>query len=262
MEVRYITNSAKIYPDMIKIIIYNEPKAVPVGYRQRGKREKKENYIPSTRSIMRTRQNLQDLVKCNRFELFCTFTFDRRKIDRYNLNACYLAMSKWLHNQKALNSPALAYVIVPERHKDGAIHFHALINGFCGRLKPSGHFQNGREVFNITGYRSGFSTAVKIDNVDKVSSYVRKYITKDMVKDFGRRRYFASRNLIRPVKQTNTNYFEDCLPFGRKEVFEGSDFTIYELDPHFCQKVLDKKLASNYINNIPPFKNSVMSHNV
>lgn len=240
MEVRIISNIAKVYPNMIQILIYKDPKSIVVGTPRYGRRQKPDVFVPSERSVSRTRNNLSDIVKCNNFELFCTFTFDRRKVDRYSLNSCYRVMSTWLHSQQIKANGDLRYVVVPERHKDGALHFHALISGLKTPLKDSGHVQNGRTIYNIPGYRSGFSTAVKIDNIDKVSSYIRKYITKDMIKEFGRRRYFCSRNLIRPTKVVNSNYFKNCLPLGRKHIADCGEFDIYELDPHFFQKVLDK----------------------
>lgn len=241
MPVRHISNITKVYPDMIKILIYKEPKAFYISNgRLVGKRQKRDDFVPSDRSVRRTRESLSDLVRCNDFELFCTFTFDRRKVNRYNMNECYSVMSRWLHAQQVRAEGHLKYVVVPERHKDGALHFHALISGFKGALKASGHVQNGRDVYNITSYRSGFSTAVKIDDIAKVSSYVRKYITKDMIKEFGRKRYFCSNNLTRPEKVVNSNYFADCLPLGKTHIYDSGEYDIFNLDPHFCQKVLDK----------------------
>lgn len=238
MQVRYITNVTKVYPDMIKVILYKEPKAIVVSHKQ-GKRKKRDNFKPTERSVKRSRESLHDLVYCNDFDLFCTFTFDRRKIDRYNINSCYGVISRWLHAQQVNSKGLLKYIVVPERHKDGALHFHALISGFNGRLKDSGHVQNGRKVYNITSYRSGFSTAVKIDNLPAVANYVRKYITKDMIKDFGRKRYFCSKNLQRPEKIVNSSIFKDCLPLGRHHVFDAGDFDVYNLNPDFCKKAID-----------------------
>lgn len=230
-EVRAITNITKEYPKMIQVLVYKEPVVIPSHQARTGKRKKRKNFTPSERSVRRTQQTIKDIVLCNDFELFCTFTFDSAKIDRYDINACFTAMSGFLHNAKYTHSRALKWLVVPEHHKDGAFHFHALLSGYNGILKATKCHQNGRQIFNISGWRRGFSTAVKIDNKDAVANYVRKYITKDMMTEFGRRRYFASRNLVRPVKTINSDKFKNSLPLFRQKVYEGNDYDIWTLQP-------------------------------
>ncbi len=194
-----VFNSVKEYPKMIKICIYREPFAVSHNPRPK----KRSNSETSFSSVMRTRTALEDLCICNNFELFCTFTFDPSRYNSKNLLDCRRYMNTWLHNAKFRHSRHLEYLVVPELHKSGAIHFHALLRGYEGQLKDSKHTQHGRKVYNIPHWHFGFSTCCKIDNQDAVSRYIRKYITKDMLLLPGKKRYFCSQRLNRPIKSTN-----------------------------------------------------------
>lgn len=207
---KYIYNSVKEYPDMITVKYYKIPMLVPKVVRKREikKHKEDEEIIPSRYSITRTRILISDICVCNNFDLFCTFTFDPKRVNSFNILQCRRMMNTWIRNAKQRHSPDLSYLIVPELHESGRIHFHALLRGFNGALKDAKLQQNGRDVYNIKNWRFGFSTAVKIDNILAVSRYIRKYITKDMITFPGKKRYFCSQNLIRPIKEIN-----HCLDF-------------------------------------------------
>lgn len=204
----YIFNSIKEYPDMIKVYIYREPIRSP----QNRNRHRRKDPETSEASIIRTKTAISDLCLCNQFDLFCTFTFDPKRFNSKSIVYVKKYINTWCHNAKSRHSKALQYLIIPERHKSGAYHLHALIKGYNGRLRNSGHKQGGRTVYNIPNWSFGFSTAVKIDNQLAVSKYIQKYITKDMVLFPGKKRYFCSQGLKRPEKQTN---FMGIIPFLR-----------------------------------------------
>ena len=221
--VRFITNVNKDYPTMSKIIIYKEPSSF-FSCEYHGTRRKSDqitnDFQAATRSLTRTKTMIKDICACNSFDLFCTFTFDPKKVDRYNIAGCCGIMTRWLFRQRDNHSPELKYLVIPELHKDGAIHFHALLANYNGSLKDSKIVQNGRKVYNLTRYRFGFSTAVKIDSMPAVANYVTKYVTKDMLKVFNKHRYFVSRNIRRPIKTVNDSRFRDVLPLFKKKVYE------------------------------------------
>lgn len=231
MQVRVVNNITKEYPDMIKVLVYKTPKYYEVSDRniKRNSSSVGDDYIPSVSSLNRTKILVRDIVLCNDFDLFCTFTFDPSKVNRYNYGQCYGKISRWLHHQKD-KAPDLKYLVVPEQHKDGAWHFHALIANYNGSLRDSKHRSgSGRRVYNITSYRSGFSTAVEIDNREAVASYVTKYITKDFIKTFNKRRFFCSRNLQRPVKTVNSPILSLTLPLFRQKVSDLPDKELFIL---------------------------------
>lgn len=221
-----IFNSVKEYPDMIKVKIYRQPFVAPTGRRRRG--TPNPNAEPSNMSIARTRTMISDLCICNQFDLFCTFTFDPKRVNSFNIVKCRHIMNTWIRNAKLRHSPGLTYLIVPELHESGRIHFHALLRGFNGQLKDANLQQNGRDVYNIKNWRFGFSTAVKIDNIVAVSRYIKKYITKDMILLPGKKRYFCSQDLVRPTKDTNKLLdWLDKIPADKVEFFANPDCEYY-----------------------------------
>lgn len=160
------------------------------------------------RSLRRTQKELQDLVDCNNFEWFGTFTFDPAKIDRHDPKAVKNAMSIWLNNQRR-HSPDMLYILVPERHKDGAIHFHALLGNYNGKMAHSGSEWQKQPIFNVVSYQLGFTNFTKIRDKAKTANYCRKYITKDMANTApNERRYWRSKNLLKPVKTYNESLEE------------------------------------------------------
>lgn len=225
MADQLIFNSCKEYPDMIKICIYREP--LPVSSNLGKKRSKKvRSKTPSVRSLARTKTTLEDLCLCNEFDLFCTFTFDPKRYNSKSILFCKQYMSTWIHNAKARHSKNLQYLIIPELHKSGAIHFHALFKFYEGKLRPSGVYQNGREVFNIPHWHFGFSTCCKIDNQEAVSRYICKYITKEMITFGGEKRYFCSQGLKRPERSHNIDlsFLSKLPPLFHQKIMSCSNF--------------------------------------
>lgn len=166
------------------------------------------------RSIRRTRKTIKDYVLCNQFDLFVTFTFSPAKVDRVDINACKVKMNNWLKNQKRRNGK-FAYIIVPELHKDGALHFHALLRSYTGKViesidKDTGLLKKnkyGQQLYALAGYTLGWSDVKYIDDEKdsqtKVGFYIQKYITKDMLRFKNKNRYWCSRSLIKPIRENN-----------------------------------------------------------
>lgn len=229
---KLIFNTLKVYPNMIQIIIYTNPINVPEHVRM-GKRKTIEDKLANPRSISRTKSVIRDLIICNDFDLFCTFTFNPKRYDRYKLSVCKVVMENWLRNSRFRHSPELSYLVVPELHKDGAIHFHALLKNYNGNLKDTKRTTNyGFKIFNITGWRAGFSTAVPIKDKEKVSNYVSKYITKDMITFANKKRYFCSKGLKRPIRYQNTNFFEKIKNIKPSYSYKNKDaeYLLYDID--------------------------------
>lgn len=147
-------------------------------------------------------------LACNNkpWEYFVTFTFNSDKVDRYDFSVVSKKLSKWLNHIKSRSCPDFGYIIVPEKHKDGAWHFHGLFKN-CDNLNfiDSGIKDNqGRTIYNISNYKFGFTTATKLSDIDKAVSYILKYISKDLFGDNlkGKKRYWRSKNLQMPVVET------------------------------------------------------------
>ena len=157
-------------------------------------------------SFKRAKDKIFEIAAANDWSYMVTLTLDKDKIDRYDKDVVKNTVGKWLDNM--VQRKGLIALLVPEHHKDGAIHFHGLVNdtltftpsgnykikGKKGTVKLSTLRKKGKnitdsdvqEVFNIKEYKLGFSTAVKLDgNVTAVSYYMTKYCTKDLKKIFG-----------------------------------------------------------------------------
>ncbi len=236
-EIYQVVHSyAKIYPNMTKLFVFNHPSKVRIkGFEPRDKQiqDNKPNSDPVALidSLRRTKTRLSDIVVSNNFDLFCTFTFAD---DRQNVNRLKKQMSKWLNHQQE-RTGKFAYLIVPEFHKDGqSIHFHALFKDYGGALVDTGHkTKRGQPSLVIKSYKLGYSTAVEIDDIEKVGSYVKKYITKDMPQFNGKKRYWCSHGLIRPDKVLNPVAF----PADMRDFTEEYQMTTMRL--HIAHKRID-----------------------
>lgn len=242
LELRFVTNITKEYPDMFKIVVYKEPQPFFrtdfTGIGEKKKRDR-EDYVPAISSVRRTKTTVQDIVLCNDFDLFCTFTFDPKKIDRYNYNKCLSCMRRWFSHQRELSlkyGKTLKYIVIPEQHKDGAWHFHGLMSGYSSTLKDTGlRTQSLRKIYNITSFRSGFTTAVQIDDKRAVSTYITKYISKSFIKTFNGRRFFCSQGLIRPKRELNSGLIRRLrseFPVLVQPVAETTSQFIFHIDKH------------------------------
>lgn len=154
-------------------------------------------------SVKRTVNKIYEITHANKWAWFVTLTLDGKKVNRYDYSECVKAVSEWLYNFKRTASD-LVYIVVPERHKDGAFHFHALFsNSPFLRMSFSGHFTKaGEPIYNVENYKLGWTTATEVENNEAVAKYITKYITKDLCSSTkGKKRYWASRNALRPVEQ-------------------------------------------------------------
>lgn len=184
-----------------------------------------------TDNLRRAKQAIYDLAALNEWRYFITLTLDGEHIDRYNPAQIVKPVTKWLDNM--VQRRDLQYMIVPEYHKDGAIHFHGLINGDL-RLADSGTVKvHGRKkpikratarkqkldegeletVYNIDDYKLGFSSAISIyGERDTLAKYMTKYITKDLQKIFGRRYWAGGKALRRKPPSVALDLKFDAIP--------------------------------------------------
>ena len=160
--------------------------------------------IPSeenvSRSIRRAKTSIYDYVICNDdLDLFVTLTLDKDNVNRYDYKEIIKKLNNWLDNHKRRNN--LKYVLVPEHHKDGAIHFHGFFNSSSLRLVDSGHKTvKGQVIYNLPQFRFGFTTGIKtVGTRSKIANYICKYITKQSDNKIGGRYYLHSNNLLSPT---------------------------------------------------------------
>lgn len=152
----------------------------------------------------RAMQIVYDIARSNKWDWFITLTFDPFKVDSMDYLACVQAMKCFT---QVLQKSGFVYLLVPEQHKSGAYHFHGLVKGrlpVVPARNPEGHLivdDTGRQVYNISIYDYGFTTATAIDDQAKAAGYVAKYLTKELTVPKGKKRYWASRSCQRPKEE-------------------------------------------------------------
>ena len=188
-------------------------------------RTEKEVQHSLNNAVSRSRQAVYNLSLSNSWDWFVTLTFSPEKVDRYDYDSCVKAMKQFLKQLRRW-CPDVHYLFVPEMHKDGAYHFHGLIGNTEGlKMTDSGVRQHGRNVFNIDGYKYGWSTATKVGSSRKAGSYLTKYISKDLCQVAkGRKRYWASKNLVLPEKETMSVDFEGAKEEILDNMFDSASY--------------------------------------
>ena len=151
---------------------------------------------------------------CNNWEYVIHMTFDKEKIDRYDLNLIKQKLLKWINNYNQNNNTNIKYLLIPEQHKDSAWHIHGLIMNIPKEhlkefkendvipIKIKSKIAQGEKVFDWDKYSNkfGFVLIEEIRNAEAISKYITKYITKDLKKTtikLNEKMYYCSKNLRR-----------------------------------------------------------------
>lgn len=175
-------------------------------------------------SVNRTVNQIYAISRANRWEYFITLTLDPKKLDSTDFSLVSGKLNIWTNNLKKRYAPDLKYIIVPELHKDKSKwHFHGLFANIGKMpLSFSGKVCVGRfvyeyakkpfatKIYNLPLWKYGFSTATIIRDSSKASSYITKYITKDLSHILqNQHRYLASQNVDKPLERVfNIDYDE------------------------------------------------------
>lgn len=245
------------YVDSVQLRVYNRPfittedvaktpLAVPFEELQKEvhtselSKEREERNNQS--SMNRTIQKIYEVSRANTWEYFMTLTVDRKKIDSSNYDLLCNKVSKWINNIRIRYAPDLKYLIVPELHKDGIhYHFHGLLSDIGNiKLVDSGITKDGQTIYNLANWKYGFSTVTKVQDTRRVSSYITKYITKDLCAvSKNRRRYWVSKNCDRAKLSVFNLPVEDITEFIDRNGY---------LIQHASTVVIEKAgLSVNYI---------------
>ena len=202
------THYKLVHMRSVRISGYEERKPSPIIRRSGSDAEKFES------SLSRSRSAVWERALCNPWDLFVTFTLDKTKCDRHNLNDTYKRIAKFINNYNSRTDANVKYLLIPEPHKDGAWHFHGLLSGLplhhlklftvgdnipC-RLKQMLH--DGRKLYTWPAYTEafGFATLEPIIDPERCAAYMTKYITKDLGRssiELNHHLYYCSKGLKR-----------------------------------------------------------------
>lgn len=159
------------------------------------------------RAMRRARSAVHDIAMSNDWAWFVTLTLDARQVDRYDMTAITRKMNNWLDNH--VRRHGLAYVLVPERHKDGAVHFHGFFNDALRAVDSRHKDGHGHRVYNLPQWTLGFTTAIALyGNKQSAVGYVCKYVSKQREK-IGGRWYYSGGALRKPEIQLTDANIED-----------------------------------------------------
>ena len=169
------------------------------------------------RSMRRARAKVRRIALANEFRWFVTLTLDPEKVDSKDGAAVVKMLNAWCSN--AVQRQGLKYILVPERHKKGGIHFHGFFSDALeavdsGTMKPPGGGKprrprskaqredwlrnGGQVVYNLPRWTWGFTTAMELyGEYPAAVAYVCKYIGKDGEKPAGRW-YYSGGDLREP----------------------------------------------------------------
>lgn len=195
-------------------------------------------------SMKRAKDSIFDYVLNNDFEYFFTGTINPEYCDSKEPKEVLKPVTHWLNHMQ--QRYGLSYLMIAERHKSGAIHFHGVLRSdkplrmedsgtklYKGYNKPVSNEKaeklglfGGRTVYNLKTWSFGFSTAIQLTG-DKMNTafYITKYITKDCKKIFGRF-FWHSRNLKKPqvlISDIDFDSLESVERNGFKYQFKRGD---------------------------------------
>lgn len=228
------------YGDLIKVVYFSTPRKVS-GFEDNKKtphRCQKTKILASDekaerfkQSISRAKSRVFELAICNEFKYFCTFTQDEKKRDRFDLKEFRKDFAQLVRNlnRSRAEDDKIKYLLIPEKHKNGAWHLHGLLKGLNDKdlrkftLKETlpyrirNTIKNGESVYDWETYskRFGYFTCTEIKNISACSRYITKYVTKDMQSinlEAGEHLFFASQGL--KGKETLLYHYDGKLDIG------------------------------------------------
>lgn len=229
---RFYKTKIKEYPNGTKqltvyknaIFVENGSNSITLSNTTEKEKDLNEKELEKMREIWKIKTKIKDYVLCNDFNTFWTLTFNS---DRYDYDNAFEKLSKWLRKMRDKYGK-FRYIVIPEIHKDGAIHFHGVFGGFKGPLVDSGVKHRNVTVFNCNDWQYGFTTITRMRNKEKCASYVTKYFTKQMQETIvkkGQKKYWLSKGLEKPA----VTYSADDLSGNLQPSYENDVCSIYKL---------------------------------
>ncbi len=266
----------------LEIAAYHSPRA-----RRTGERLAASGRMPAPsdqtqeertrRQLYAIRRRIKGYALANDFKWFATLTFDPGKVNSLDYGAAKATLLRWCRRTRDRHGK-FDYLLIPELHKSGAVHFHGLLGdvpaGFEQAANPrTGKpiIRHGRQAYNLTDWEYGFSDCEPIEDRERAASYITKYVTSALLTDkemYNKKRYFNSQGLKKPTvtyeMRDNTELGRFTPNFGVVETGEDGrnlvDIGIYNLSADPETGTLSQEDA-DYLIVSKPSKNKVYSGN-
>ncbi|MER7284087.1 hypothetical protein ABT369_57740, partial [Dactylosporangium sp. NPDC000244] len=145
------------------LIVKIDDDSIDVSISEKTEKTDDEKELEKIRNLWKIRTKIKDYVLSNEFNYFWTLTFDS---DRYNYAVAFEKMGRWLERMRKKHGK-FDYIMIPELHKDGAIHFHGVTGGLNAVIRDSGVKHKGVKVYNCSDWDHGFTTLTKIRSREK-----------------------------------------------------------------------------------------------
>lgn len=169
------------------------------------------NDVRLNNNLLRAKATVFEYAYCNDFDYFITLTLDSSKKNRHDLDKYIKDFGQFIRDYRKKHSCDIQYLLIPERHSDGAWHMHGLIKGIpCEQLQINEHgyldWYDYRERF-------GWVSLSRVRSREGVSKYITKYITKDMRdRKKNKKLYYVTRGLKRAKVIKKGTFFAQNMP--------------------------------------------------
>jgi len=156
------------------------------------RRKKSKSTFKLMQNVMRTKRRIRRFITILTHNTgspsFATFTYSKPQMNMQE------AIEQWRSFTRKMKKeyPSVAFIRVPERHKSGAVHFHAVLFGLpehlpCSMKKMGRRWIHAcrsdapcerrlRSLAKVWGL--GFVDLSKVRSERAIGSYVAKYLTK------------------------------------------------------------------------------------
>ena len=224
MEKQFYVSKTLVYKENIQVVDYGVYKDYILlkSKREKGFEELEEKKKEKTeqKEIQRIEQSrakriIKELALCNPFEFFYTQTL---KQNRYDLDNFIKEIQKMFKAYKRKNKNFI-YLIIYEKHEDGAYHLHGLVGGLGLDVYTNDNGYLSLADLEVLGFNSLKRLGTTAEDKAKVANYITKYITKDFLKTLKGSTYFRS-NGLKTAKRTVI----DDIDFTKLDLKYENDF--------------------------------------
>ena len=214
----------------VEMVAYHDPQLRFTGRIQRPTTvSSKQPVLSDKAQAERTRKQIYAIRRrirwyalANDFKWFATLTFDPEKLDSFCFDAAKNALLKWCRLMRD-RYQRFDYIMIPELHQSGAVHFHGLMGDIPANFVEAIHPKSGkplhrhdRQVYNLTDWTYGFTDCEQIESPERAASYVTKYVTASLLTDkemYHKKRYYNSQGLRKPDVSYTTEDNDELKAF-------------------------------------------------
>ncbi|MGO0154613.1 rolling circle replication-associated protein [Leuconostoc mesenteroides] len=213
---------------MLEVVTYNRVQTRLTGVSHLGGATDKSEISDEAQTARTKKQTyaikrkIRGYALANPFEWFVTLTIDPQKDNSFDYEIAKISLLKWCRWMRN-KYEKFDYLVIPELHKSGAVHFHGLLGDISANFIEAKNpktgksiIRNERQVYNLNDWKHGFSDCEKIISRERTASYITKYITKELMTDksmFRKNRYFNSTGLKKPEVTLEIDDNSDLISF-------------------------------------------------